>query len=94
MNGLSGTRLIEWTTDKYGPPVSYSEVSSLANYFDITVDGGGRCNEYDIRSIENHWQYEAYHNLDFLLKRCEISPILLAIFSCLVAYRNVGVQVW
>ena len=38
---LSGTELVSWTADKYGVPVSYNEVDTPANHFDLTVDGGG-----------------------------------------------------
>lgn len=38
---LYGTDLVAWTVDKYGPPVSYNEIVMPANYFDLTVDGGG-----------------------------------------------------
>jgi len=38
---LSGTELVTWTADKYGPPVSYNEVITPANHFELTVDGGG-----------------------------------------------------
>ena len=42
LTSLSGTELVSWIIEKYGPPVSYNEVLTPANYFELNFDGGGR----------------------------------------------------
>ena len=37
----SGSHLVDWVRDKYGPAVSYSDVN-LANKFTLLVDGTGK----------------------------------------------------
>lgn len=49
LSSLTGSSLVTWTADKYGPPVSYSHALTPANYFEIVVDAAtsGRENDGD-----------------------------------------------
>ena len=49
LSTYTGHGLIEWTTEKYGPPVSYT-AASLANQLDLIFDAGGTSRFYRLFS--------------------------------------------